>query len=182
MTEKDIINLIEKDEWMMKIIQKASILNLPDWIIGAGFVRNKVWDYLAGNKKLVVDTADIDLVYFAPNGNDEKADEELSEKLRQETGVNWEVVNEFYAHKWNNLKPYTSTVDAISKWPETVTAIGVTFDRNNKLKLIAPYGIEDLINFVVRPTPEFKNNVQKVKDRMANKKWKEKWPKITLSI
>lgn len=181
MTEKEILDLIENDPWMMKIIFTASSLNLPDWIIGAGFVRNKIWNHLSGINSKEVDTKDIDLVYFDPNGNDQKADEKLSEKLKQETGINWEIVNEFYAHRWNNLPPYTSATDAISTWPETVTAIGVTLDENNKLKLTAPYGIDDLVNFIVRPSPRFEEGIERVKERMIEKGWKEKWPKITLA-
>lgn len=145
------------------------------------FVRNKIWNHLSGINSKEVDTKDIDLVYFDPNGNDQKADEKLSEKLKQETGINWEIVNEFYAHRWNNLPPYTSATDAISTWPETVTAIGVTLDENNKLKLTAPYGIDDLVNFIVRPSPRFEEGIERVKERMIEKGWKEKWPKITLA-
>jgi uncharacterized protein len=181
-TEQEILDLIKQDKWMMRIILIASSLSLPDWIIGAGFVRNKVWDHLSGNEKQTVDTRDIDLVYFDSNGNDEKSDEKLSEEMKIKTGIEWEIVNEYYAHKWNNLPPYTSTEDAISKWPETVTAIGVTMDKNNELKLFAPYGIGDLVNFVVRPSPKFKGGIDKVKERVIKKKWKEKWPNITLAI
>jgi len=180
MTEQEILNLIENDKWMMNVLRIAKSQNLKDWAIGAGFVRNKVWDYLSGNIKEEVDTKDIDLVYFDPNGNDQKADEKLSEELKKETGINWEIVNEFYAHKWNNLPPYKSTEDAISQWPEIVTAIGVTLDKNNKLKLIAPYGINDLANFIVRPSPDFSERPEMIKQRVKDKGWLKKWPNIQI--
>ena len=180
MTEKDILNLIQDDKWMMEIISTASAINLPQWIIGAGFVRNKVWDYLSGNIRQTVDTRDIDLVYFDPHGNNEESDNILSEQLTKKTGVTWEVVNQCYAHKWNNIPPYTSTEDAISKWPETVTAIGVTQDMNNELRLIAPYGVEDLVNYVIRPTPLFVDKRELLKERIVKKKWSDKWPNIKL--
>ena len=164
MTEKDIINIIKNDKWMMSVLKIAQDLNLPGWMIGAGFIRNKVWDYLSGNKRDVVDTRDIDLVYFDSKGNDEEADEKLSEKLKQETGMIWEVVNEYYAHKWNNLPLYISTEDAISQWPETVTAVGINFNQSGELKLFTPYGIDDLINFIVRPSPKFKGGNDCVKN------------------
>lgn len=178
MTEQDILNLISRDEWMMKILHVAEKLDLQDWVIGAGFVRNKVWDYLHGYNKPQVDTADIDLVYYDPSGNDQKADEELSEKLQKETGAKWEVVNEFYAHRWNNLPPYKSTEDALSQWPETVTAIGVRLEKG-KLRLIAPYGIDDLVNLIVRPSPRFLD-IDKVRERVEQKKWLKKWPKLKI--
>lgn len=182
MTEKDIVQLIQSDDWMMRILRIARDLDLPQWIIGAGFVRNKVWDYLSGNKNETVDTRDIDLVYYDNNGNNEKADEELSSQLKSKTGIEWEVVNEFYAHKWNNLPPYSSTEDAISQWPETVTAIGVTLDKNDNLKLYAPYGIDDLVNFIVRPSPKFNGGIEKVRARVQQKNWNKKWPRIKLAI
>jgi hypothetical protein len=48
MNEEVILKLIENDPWMMEVLMTASDANLPDWMIGAGFVRNKVWDYLHG--------------------------------------------------------------------------------------------------------------------------------------
>ena len=177
MTEKDILDLISKDEWMMSILRIAESLNFPDWVVGAGFVRNKVWDHLHDFTKKEVDTADIDLVYYDPNGNNQKTDEELSRKLKSETDINWEIVNEAYAHKWNNLPPYKSTENALSQWPETATAIGVRLE-NEKLRLIAPYGIDDLVNLIIRPSPKFPNGIEKVKERAKTKRWIEKWPKL----
>jgi len=184
MTKQDILNLISENKWMMDVLRTAEKLDLPDWVIGAGFVRNKVWDYLHGYNKPKVDTADIDLVYYDPNGNDEDADEKLSKELEIKTGLNWEVVNEAYAHKWYTIKPppYTSSEDAVSKWPETATCIGVRTE-NGKLKLMAPHGIEDLVNLIIRPSPAFidKANVKNVViERMEKKKWLEKWPKLKI--
>lgn len=186
MTEQDILNLISEDKWMMDILHIAEKLDLQDWVIGAGFVRNKVWDHLHGYRKGKVDTNDIDLVYFDPRGNDENADKKLSEELKAETGLNWEVVNEAYAHKWYTIKPppYTSSEDAISKWPETATCIGVKTE-SEKLKLVAPNGIEDLVELAIRPNPAFidKGNVENIViERMKKKKWLEKWPKLKVVV
>ncbi|MAZ40798.1 hypothetical protein CL654_01635 [bacterium] len=183
MTEKDILNLIREDKWMMDVLHIAEKLNLPNWVIGAGFVRNKVWDYLHGYNKKEVNTPDIDLVYYDPDGNDEKADEELSQKLIRETNIQWEVVNEVYAHVWNKIPPYSSVEDAISQWPETATGIGVRLE-NGDLKLIAPHGIEDLVDLVVRISPKFPNPnaVEIVKERVRTKKWKAKWSKLTVKV
>lgn len=177
MTEQDILRLIENDPWMMKIIHIAADLDLPDWIIGAGFVRNKVWDHLHGYSRSGVDTADIDLVYYDPTGNDEQADEELSRQLKEKTGIAWEVVNQFYAHAWNNLPPYDSVSNAIAQWPETATGIGVHIE-NGELKLLAPHGIDDLVNLVVRPSPTFQEGIEKVRERAQEKQWLKKWPKL----
>jgi len=179
MNEQDILNLIKKDEWMMNILEIAEKLNFPDWVIGAGFVRNKVWDYLHGFSNLKVDTNDIDLIYFDPQGNNKEADKQLSQKLKEQTGIDWEVKNQFYMHTRNDDFPYKSTEDALSRWPETATSLGVKLE-NGDLKLIAPYGIDDLINLVVRPCLKFPAGLKGVEERAQEKNWFKKWPKLKL--
>lgn len=178
MDEAQILELIKNDSWMMQILAAAESMELPDWLIGAGFVRNKVWDHLHGYKKSTPPT-DIDLVYFDKESKfDEKEIESRLKTLVSE--VDWEVVNQATAHNWNEEEPYTSTADAISKWPETATGVGVTL-KKDELKLIAPLGIDDLVNVIARPTPAFKVSEKKrarVQERITQKHWKEKWPKL----
>lgn len=179
LTEEDILRIIAEDERMMGILRTAEELHFSDWLIGAGFVRNKVWDHLHGRSGGA--STDIDLVYFDPNGKDQKADEELSERISKETGLVWEIVNEAYAHTWNGVPPYTSTEDAIAHWPETATAVGVRL-RDGELALVAPYGIADLMNLTVRPSPLLPDGIELVRQRMAQKRWMEKWPNLKIAF
>ena len=41
-TENDICQLIMRDAWRMDMLRYARRLDLPDWSIGAGFVRAAV--------------------------------------------------------------------------------------------------------------------------------------------
>lgn len=182
MNEKDILDLIREDLFMMDIIRAADSMNLPDWLIGAGFVRNKVWDYLHGYTKSTLPT-DIDLVYFDKENRIAASD--VEQKLSARTpGLKWEIVNQATAHTKNNDAPYASCEDALSQWPETATAVGVKIE-NGALKLIAPLGIEDLVNLIVRPTPTFSASNEKkarVQERVTQKKWLEKWPKLKILV
>lgn len=179
MNETDILKLIKDDPWMMQVPSVAESMNLPDWLIGAGFLRNKVWDHLHGYAKSTSPT-DIDLVYFDKENNINAKDiETMLTNLMPE--LKWEVVNQATAHNWNEAEaPYTSTSDAISRWPETATAVGIKIE-NDELKLIAPLGIEDLVNIIARPTSTFSISDKKkllVQERISKKHWKEKWPKL----
>lgn len=178
MTEQDIIQMIKSDEWMMNVLTEASKLSLPDWIIGAGFLRNKVWDYLHDIKRDVADTHDIDLVYFDNVNIDEENDRKLSESMTGVLGLDWEIVNQAYTHKWHNRGiQYKDTAEGLSEWVETPTCVGVTL-VNGDLKIVAPHGIDDLVNLIVRPTPSFKGNLDIFYSRIESKKWLEKWPKL----
>lgn len=179
MTEQDILELIRQDKQMMYILKIAEKLQFPDWLIGAGFIRNKVWDHLHGFEKPKNDSSDIDLVYFDPNGNDEKSDKAISTQLTTETGIKWEVVNQAYTHAWHGVAPYTSTKDAISRWPETATCIGVRLEKEG-LTLIAPHGINDLVNMIIRLSPGCTGGITTVTRRAQKKDWLNRWPKVKM--
>ncbi|MGY0205381.1 nucleotidyltransferase family protein, partial [Acinetobacter soli] len=55
----------------------------------------------------------------------------------------------------DRLREYQSGVDALAHFHETVTAIGVNLDASGRLKLAAPYGIDDIVKLQLRPTPAF---------------------------
>ena len=46
MNLKEIERLISADVEAMETLRAAQRLGLPDWWLGAGFVRNRVWDHL----------------------------------------------------------------------------------------------------------------------------------------
>lgn len=172
--------MIKGDEWMMNVLIEANKLNLPDWMIGAGFLRNKVWDYLHGIKRDIGDTHDIDLVYFDKVNQNEGEDERYSKNMKGVLGLDWEIVNQAYTHRWHDREvPYANTAEALSEWVETPTCVAVTL-INGSPKIIAPHGIDDLVNLIIRPTPSHKNNLDIFYNRIESKKWLLKWPKLKI--
>ncbi|WP_416148008.1 nucleotidyltransferase family protein [Salipaludibacillus sp. HK11] len=182
-SEEDVIQLVKEDQWMMGILTVANSLNLPDWWVCAGFVRTKIWDKLHGYHERTP-LADVDVIYF-DRGNVNKSEEKKLEKQLTEIlpNVPWSVKNQARMHMINNLPPYISSVDAIAKFPETVTALGVKLDKDERVVLTAPYGIEDVIDMEVRPTNFFKRTNERIdvyEQRMMKKNWKAKWDKVNV--
>jgi uncharacterized protein len=179
--EEDVIKLIENDPGMMEIIKAASSLDLPDWWICAGFVRSIIWDTLHGYKERT-NLQDVDVIYFDKENCDEGIEKRLEAELRSiMPHIPWSVKNEARMHVVNDLPPYTSSEDAISKFPETVTALGVKLDREGHLVLTAPCGLDDVINMEVKPTPFFRETEERVsiyEERIRKKDWKGTWPGV----
>ena len=173
--------MVKEDEWMMAVLHEAHKLNLPDWMIGAGFLRNKVWDKLHNIKREVADTNDIDLVYFDAK-NTEETDKMLSKKMKGVLGLRWEIVNQSYTHKWHNRKiPYENTSAALSEWVETPTCVAVTL-VDGEPRIIAPHGIGDLVNLIIRPSPSQKENLELLYGRVESKNWLKKWPRLKIVL
>ncbi len=177
-----IINLIKNDDWMMRVLRAAKILELPDWWICAGFVRSKVWDTLHGFQERT-GLADIDVVYFNPEDLKKESEKKYEEMLLGLIpNLPWSVKNEARMHLVNDdFEPYTSTVDAISKFPETVTALGVRLNEQGEVILTAPCGIEDVLSMEVRPTDSYRrteDRKNKYKERVKKKNWEAVWYKV----
>lgn len=183
LNEEKIIELISEDIWMMSILKAAKSLNLPDWWICAGFVRSKIWDTLHKFKERTL-IPDIDVIYFDPTNLDEKVEKKYEEMLNIiKPNIPWSVKNEARMHMKSNMPPYTSSVDAISKFPETATALGVKLDENENVIITAPCGISDVIHLKVKPTPYFIHSKERAviyEDRLAHKKWKATWPNLKM--
>ena len=183
-TEKDIIRLIENDEWMMNVLQMAKSLGLPDWWICAGFVRSKIWDTLHDYEAKTA-MPDVDVIYYDSLHQDEIYEQSLETKLMNiDATIPWSVKNQARMHVVNNMPPYSSSVNAISKFPETATALGVTLDELNNVILTAPWGIEDVLSLQVKPTAHFLESKERLhmnKNRVIKKNWQSKWPNITIT-
>jgi hypothetical protein len=183
-TEENIIQLIKNDPWMMEILKAAKTLNLPDWWVCAGFVRSKIWDTQHGFEKRTP-LADIDVVYFDLKNTETNVEKDYEKQLLESTpNLPWSVKNQARMHIVNGFEPYESSVDAISKFPETVTALGVKLDEDNEVVLAAPCGIEDAINMEVWPTRLFSEvniHKEKYKSRIQSKNWQRTWPKVKIN-
>lgn len=178
MNERDIVRLVERDAWMMEVLRAAAALALPDWMIGAGFVRSKVWDTLHGYTERTP-VPDIDVIYFDPADCSEEAEERLQERLREKMPLQWSVTNQARMHVENHEKPYKNSEDALAHWVETPTCVAVTL-RAGRVELIAPHGIADLVNLVVRPSPLYSRGIALYRERVKKKRWQERWPKLKI--
>ncbi len=182
MDKNDIIRLIENDEWMMDLLIKVRSLNLPDWWIGAGFVRSKVWDTLHEYKKRTI-IPDIDVIYLDKIDSSEKTEKEFEKKLADlDSSINWSVKNQARMHLRHNHKPYKNSEEALSYWVETATCVGARIDNEDKITLTTPRGIDDLVSLVLRPTPDFQKDLKTFHDRYTQKEWLKKWPKLKVVI
>lgn len=188
MDKNDIIDLIEKDSWMMDVLQTVDKLHLPDWWIGAGFVRSKVWDALHGYDKRTP-LPDVDVIYFDPEDfSIEEAEQYTTaaetryESLlqKQMPDIHWSVTNQARMHIFHDHKPYRSAEEGLAHWVETATCIGVKLDKS-KIVVTAPHGIHDLVHLLLRPTPGAYKEPQIFYERIRQKKWLEKWPKLRVT-
>lgn len=167
--------------WHFDVLKCVRAQNLPDWAIGAGFVRNLIWDRLHGFDD-VTPLNDIDVIYFDAGACDGASDARIEARLRRDfPDVPWSVKNQARMHVANGDAAYRDTCDAVAYWLETPTAICVRLDYEDRVHLCAPHGLEDLLGLRVRPTPAGRRKAEQYNCRVMDKGWQEIWPKLDIT-
>ncbi|MHB0775053.1 nucleotidyltransferase family protein [Halomonas sp. WWR20] len=178
--EKTLIAWLEADTERREALRVASQLQLNDWCLAAGFVRNLVWDKLHGYSE-PTPLDDIDLIYFDPTETNESRDRSLESQLYEMLARPWSVKNQAKMHTRNGDDPYHSTADAMTYWVEMETATGVRLKgkRNSELEIVAPFGLYSLFNMTVTMNPKRKKP-KVFAARVQGKEWLKKWPGLVI--
>ena len=133
----------------------AARLDLPvlvAWCIGAGALRNLVWDHLHGIHP-PREPADIDVLYYDDADLAKNTEQALEERLSALEPAPWQIRNQARMHLRNGDRPYASVEDAMRHWLETPTCVALALGHDDRFRVIAPFGLEDLFAMRIRPTP-----------------------------
>ncbi len=176
--------LVRSTPWFMAALGAGRELGLASWCIGAGALRNLVWDALHGHAQASA-LADVDFVYFDADDLDPARDAALQQRLCQRVDLPWEVTNQAGVHRWfeqhfgHAVAPLHSLAEAVASWPEPATAVGVWLDGADALHVIAPLGLADLLGLRVRRNPA-RVSVETYRQRCASKRYAERWPRVVV--
>ena len=167
----------------MEVLRAVRDCDPPDWVVGAGVIRDLVWDEMhAGFSAARV--RDVDVAFFDPSDLSPERDLEVQRALEHRLGaVPWEAKNQAAVHTWFErvfgypVEPLTSIADAVGTWPETATSVAVRLEPDESLRIIAPYGLEDLLNGTCRRNPR-RVTMELYRRRLLSKRVAERWPKV----
>ena len=182
-----LVSIVADTPWLMGALRVVRSLGLPEWCIGAGAVRTTVWDVLGQRHDRQVPN-DVDVAYFDPRDLSESGNQAWMAALaRLEPQIPWEVINQAGVHLWYErffgcslapLAPLASLEHAIASWPETATCVGVRLGQDDRLEVIAPLGLSDLFERVIRRNPAVSLPV--FRQRLASKRFEERWPETRI--
>lgn len=177
--------IVRASSWFMGALDAVRVLGLQSWCIGAGAVRNLVWDHLHGYS-VPSALSDVDVAYFDAQDLRPETDAALQARLSQLVpSLPWEVTNQAGVHLWfesyfgHPVPPLHSLADAIATWPEFATSVGVTLTDEGEISVLAPHGLTDLFMMQVRRNP-VRVSEETYLQRVAQKRYHERWPKVTV--
>ncbi|ACB94073.1 protein of unknown function DUF925 [Beijerinckia indica subsp. indica ATCC 9039] len=178
---KELTALLSCDPVRMAVLRTVRSLDLPDSWVGAGFVRDAVWDHLHGYANRTIE-GDVDVVWFDDGALSPELDRELERRLSLvDPAFKWSVKNQARMHLRNGDAAYTSVSQAMSYWPETATAVAARIGDDGRLHINAPLGLDDLYAMHLRPTQMFISARRCIFDqRVKEKRWLERYPLLRI--
>jgi uncharacterized protein len=181
--ERELRRLIRADERLMEILAAVRDCGPPDWLLGAGVIRNLVWDHAHGHAE-PTPSADVDVAFFDPDDLTPERDRTVQSQLAARLpGIPWEASNQAAVHLWYEghfgyaVPPLVSSADGVGTWPETATAVAVRLLPDEGLLVVAPYGLSDLFQLVLRRNPR-RVSLDQFRRRAREKRISEKWPRV----
>ena len=175
--------ILRHNWWLEHILDRFDDVGLPDCWLVAGALAQTVWNVCC-SKDPAADIKDIDLIYFDAGDLSEAARVQAEKHvcaLFAGIPAALDVQNEARIHLWYEeqfgypIPPYTSSTDAIATFPTTATSIGVR-RHSGCFDCFAPFGLEDLLNGVVRPN---KRQITRAIYEAKLARWRARWPTLT---
>ena len=170
---------------LMSVMETARDLALPDWLIFSGAVYQRVFNHLTGRDP-DYGIKDYDLAYFDASDISYEAEDVVIRRvaaafeppLREQV----EVRNQARVHVWFEGKfgepyaPLTCSAEALERFVSPVFAVGVRLEPDDRLTIVAPFGLDDLFAMRMRPNPTRKTAGF---ERTA-KGLKARWPELSV--
>ncbi|WP_137928961.1 nucleotidyltransferase family protein [Mesorhizobium comanense] len=177
------LDIVSGDPLIAETLSRTRALALPDWLVVSGALYNSVWNHLTG-KPPGYGIKDVDLFYFDDGDLSYEAEDAVIRRAAKHfEGLTLpvEVRNQARVHLWYPQKfgqpcpRYASASESVSHFASKTHAVGVRFDGDGQLELVAPFGLDDVFSFRITPNRVMDN--QKTHEAKGQRA-RECWPEI----
>ncbi|WP_197056044.1 nucleotidyltransferase family protein [Flavobacterium sp. AED] len=170
--KQNILNIIKNSTRITSIIQTIGLISSENLMLTGGSLRNVIWNFQHYYRE-EYELEDCDIIFYNTSNLSKVYEETIKNKLEYlNPDINWSVKNQARMHIRNGHNPYKGIYDALTAFPETCSAVAI--DKN--WNIISPYGLDDLINLIVKPTPFcIENEIEVYHRRIKKKNWLDKW-------
>lgn len=179
--ELRLADIVRSAPNLMRVLTIARELDMPDWMIFSGAVYQRVLNHLTG-RDADYGVKDYDLGYFDPDTSYEAEDRvirRVAQAFEPPLRDMVEVRNQARVHLWFEGKfgepyePLTGTAEALGRFVSPLFAVGVRLEADDRLTVVAPFGLEDLFALRLAPNPTRKTNGFARTAASATARWPE---------
>ena len=91
--------LIRSSPDVMEILRTVRDVDPPDWVVGAGIIRDLVWDHAHGSGA-ELQVKDVDVAFFDPFDLTADREVEIEGRLQHRLDAPWDAKNQARVHLW----------------------------------------------------------------------------------
>lgn len=182
---RELIDVLESSSWFMDVLGAVATADPPDWWVGAGVVRDLVWDVRFGAGFDPRRVRDVDVTFFDAVDLRRQRDADVEQRLYElRPDIPWDAKNQAAVHLWYperfgiDVAPCTSMAESVATWPETATAVAVRLEAGS-LAILAPHGLDDLLDGVWRWNP-VRATEEEYRRRLERKHPAHRWPGLRI--
>jgi len=168
----------------MHLLRRVRSLALPQWRLVSGCLYQTVWNVLTGRPQ-GTGIKDYDLIYFDDDLSWD-AEDAVIRRVAEATGDcvgPVEVRNQARVHLWfadrfgSAYPPLASADESLRRYASIAHAVGVRLEHDDRLDVVAPFGLDDMFAMVVRPNHALDNAAAHASKARRSKSI---WPEITV--
>lgn len=184
--ETELVAIVRADPGLMQVLTTVRSLDLPDWRLVSGAVYQAVWNSKTGRPH-GYGVKDYDLAYFDGSDLSYEAEDMVIQRvasafddpLRSQVEVrNQARVAEWFPQKFSEAyPPVANTDEALERFVAPAFAVGVRLEKDDKISVTAPFGLDDVFSLTIRPNPN--RPLAKDWNRVVEKA-KARWPELTI--
>jgi hypothetical protein len=170
---------------LMQVLSVARHLSLPDWLVLSGAIYQPVLNHLTG-RPLDYGIKDYDLGYFDASNLSYEAEDAVIGRVKaafdEPLRTMVEVRNQARVHLWfepkfgEPYKPLSCTAEALECFASATFAVGVRMEPDDRLHIVAPFGLADLFALRLVPNPCRKT----VGFARASADVRRRWPEVVI--
>lgn len=153
--------IIRADPELMRVLILLRSLDLPQGWLVSGAIYQSVWNILCGLPR-GSGIRDYDLIYFDPSDLSFEAEDAVIRRAMRAGGdlaIPVEIRNQARLHLWYEKRfgapypPLDSAEESLRRYATKTHAVGARLEADGGLSVIAPFGLDDIFDMVMRPNP-----------------------------
>ena len=185
--EQRLAETVRASPRLMRVLEAARALALPDWRIVSGAVYQTVWNALTGRDP-DYGIKDYDLFYFDGSDLSYEAEDQVIRRAAAAFAPDLtalvEARNQARVHLWfaarfgEPYSPLHCSDEALERFVCPAFGVGVRLEADGRIDIAAPFGLDDLFAMRLRPNPR----------RSLSTGWAPvtagvaaRWPELTIS-
>ena len=160
--ERRLEAILRASPSMMEVLQAARAIDLPDWLLFSGAVYQRVLNALTGRDP-DYGIKDYDLGYFDASDISYEAEDGVIRQVAAAFAPPFDALvvvrNLARVHAWfegrfgEPYPPLGSSAEALERFVSATFAVGVRLEADDRMSIVAPFGLTDLFALRMRPNP-----------------------------